>query len=62
MNLTKLRKQKKCETEDLYYRTNEYTYNFQNFQTINTFARDIYNGANTIKEVGKGQSDLFVKI
>ena len=62
MNLIKSRKEKKCETEDVYYRTKEYTYNFQDFQTINTFARDIYNGAITIKEVGKAQSDLFVKI
>ena len=26
---------------------------FKNFRTINTFARDIYNGRNTLKELMK---------
>ena len=41
--------------ENLVYRTNEYTYNFKNFQTINTFGRDIYNGIITLKEADKDQ-------
>ena len=45
------------DKKKLYYRTNEYTYNFQNFRTINTFDRDIYNGAITLKE-----ADLLVEI
>ena len=32
------------------------------FRTINTFARDIYNGANTLKEADNDQSDLLVEI
>ena len=45
------------DKKKLYYRTNEYTYNFQNFRTINTFDRDIYNDAITLKE-----ADLLVEI
>ena len=41
--------------ENLVYRTNEYTHNFKNFQTINTFGRDIYNGIITLKEADKYQ-------
>ena len=32
--------EKKVDRE---YKTNNYTYNFQNFRTINTFRRDISN-------------------
>ena len=32
------------DRENLVYRTNKSTYSFKNFQTINTFGRDIYNG------------------
>ena len=34
---------------------NKHTYNFQNFQTISTFARDIYNDAITSKEADEDQ-------
>ena len=52
----------KCtvDRENLYYRTNEYTYNFRNFRTINTFGRDIYNGKITLKEADEDQSSLLV--
>ena len=50
------------DRENLYYRTNEYSYNFQNFRTLNTFGRDIYNGTVTLKEDDKGQSNLLVEI
>ena len=50
------------DRENLYYKTNEYTYNFQNFRTINTFARDIYNGTITLKEADNDQRDLLVEI
>ena len=64
MNLMKLKKsKKKVDQENLVYRTNEYTHNFQNFLTINTFGRDIYNGTIILKETDKDQSDLkFPKI
>ena len=35
--------EKNVDREKLVYKTNIRTYNFQNFQTIRTFARDIYN-------------------
>ena len=44
--------------EKLYYRTNEYTYNFQNFRRINSCVIDIYNGTVTLKEADKNQSEL----
>ena len=50
------------DREKLHYKTNEYTYNFQNFQAINTFGRDIYNSTITLKEADKDQSDLLVEI
>ena len=48
--------------ENLYYKTNKYTHNFQNFQTISTFGRDICNSAITAKKADDDQSDLLVKI
>ena len=63
--IDKQRRQKRnytVDSEKLYYRTNEYTYNFQNFRTRNTFGRDIYNGKITLKEANKDQSDLLVKM
>ena len=46
----------------LVYITNEYTYSFKNFRTINTFDRDIYNGAITLKETDKDQNSLLFEI
>ena len=54
--------EKNVVRENLVYKTNEYTYNFQNFLTINTFGRDIYNGTITLKEADKDQSDKLVEI
>ena len=42
--------QKTIDREKLIYRTSEYTYSFQSFQTLKTFGRDIYNGKITLKE------------
>ena len=50
------------ERKNWYYKTNEYTYHFQNFRTINTFSRDIYDGTVTLKEADKDQSDLLLQI
>ena len=33
--------EKTVDRENLIHKTNEYTYNFQNFQTISTFSRGI---------------------
>ena len=51
MNLIKLEKKKKTVyRENLFYRTNEYTYSFKNFRTIDTFGRGICNSKITLKE------------
>ena len=54
--------EKTVDRENLYHRTNEYTYNFQNFQTVRTFDKDIYNDTITIKEANNDQSNLLVEI
>ena len=48
--------------EKLIYETNEYTYDFKNFQTIKTFGRDIYEGKITPEEANKYQTDLLAEI
>ena len=53
--------EKWVDRENLVYRTNEYTFSFKNFRTINTFGRDICNGIVTLKEANKDQSDLLVE-
>ena len=35
--------------EKLVYKASEYTYSFENFRTIRTFGRDIYEGKTTLK-------------
>ena len=45
--------EKMIERENLVYRTNENTYSFKIFQTINTFGKNTYNGAITLKEADK---------
>ena len=50
------------DRENLYYKTNEYTYDFQNLRRINTLATDIYNGTLTLKEADNDQSDLLIEI
>ena len=51
-----------ADREKLVYRTNEYTYNYKNFWTINIFGRDIYNGKTTLKEDNEDQSSLLDEI
>ena len=51
--LHKIKIEKTIDWENLYYKTNKYTFNFQNFCTISTFGRDIYNGAITINKLMK---------
>ena len=48
--------------EKLVYGTNEYTYDFRNFQTTSTFCREISIGSITLKDADKYQSDLLVEI
>ena len=62
MDLKKLEKQKKWQTENLAYRINEYTCNFKNVRKISTFGRDIYSFKIIVKEADKDQSSLLVEI
>ena len=56
-----LKKQKKnVDREKLIHKIIEYTYSFQNFQTIKTFGRDIYEGKTAIEEADKYQTNLLV--
>ena len=54
--------EKTVDRENWHYRTNKYTFNFQNFQSINTFGRGIQNGKITTEEADEDQSDLLVEI
>ena len=54
--------EKTVDREKLIYRVSEYTYRFQNFQTIKTFGRDIYSGKITLKETDEDQASLLVEI
>ena len=54
--------EKTVDREKLVYRASEYTYSFQNFRTIKTFGRDIYNDQITLKEADEEQSSLLNEI
>ena len=54
--------EKTVDREKLVYKTNEYTYSFENFQTIKTFGKDIYDGTITLEEANDYQTDLLVEI
>ena len=54
--------EKNVDREKLISKTNEYTYSFENFQTIKTFGRDIYEGKITIEEADEYQANLLDEI
>ena len=54
--------EKNVDREMLVYKSSEYTYNFQNFQTIRTFGRDIYNGEITLTEAEEDQTSLLAEV
>ena len=54
--------EKNIDTEKLVYKTNQYTYSFENFRTIKTFGRDIYEGKITIEEAHEHHKGLLVEI
>ena len=54
--------EKTIDREKLVYRANEYSYSFQNFRTIKTFGRDIYNGEITLKKADEDQASLLNEI
>ena len=41
--------EKNEDREKLVYKTNEYTYSFEDFQTMKTFGKYIYDGTITIR-------------
>ena len=57
-----LKIEKNVDKEKLVYKTNEYTDSSENVQTIKTFSKDIYYGANTLKEADDYQTNSLVKI
>ena len=54
--------EEKVDSEKAVYRTNKYKYDFTNFQTLNTFGREIYSSKITLKEGDDNQSSLLVEI
>ena len=54
--------EKTVDREKLVYEASEYEYSFQNFLTIRTLGRDIYNGEITLKEADEDQSSLLSEI
>ena len=54
--------EKNVNREKLVYKTYARTYDFQNFQTIRTFARDIYNGEISLEEANEDQGKLLDEI
>ena len=54
--------EKMIDTEKLVYKTNEYIYSFENFETIKAFGKNIYDGTITLEEANDYQNDLVVKI
>ena len=44
--------------ENLIYETNKYIFNFQKFQTIRCFAKNIYDSKTTLDNADKDQDDL----
>ena len=54
--------EKNIAREKLVYKTNKYTYSFENFQTIKTFGKNIYDGTITLEEANDYQTDLLAEI
>ena len=54
--------EKSVDREKLTYKTNEYAFSFENFQTIKNFGRDIYKDKITIKEANEYRTDLLAEI
>ena len=53
------------DRENFIYRASEYTYSFENFQTIKTFGRDIYVILTVkllLKKADKEQQDLLIGV
>ena len=54
--------EKTVDSEKLVYKTSQYEYSFQNFLTIRSFGRDIYDGEITLKEANEDQESLVDEI
>ena len=53
-----LKVEKNVDREKLVYDSGKYTYDFRMFNTIRTFAEDLYEGKITLEEADEDQSDL----
>ena len=53
---------KTAARETFVYRTNKHTYSFKNFQTLETFSRDIYNSTITLKKLIKIKVNYCLKL
>ena len=54
--------EKNIDREKLVYKTNKYTYKFENFQTVKTFGKHIHDGTIKLKEANDYQTDLSAEI
>ena len=50
--------EKTVNREKLIYKSSEYTYSLQNFQTIKTFGRGVYSGEINLKKTDEDQASL----
>ena len=58
--IEEIQKMKKIlKREDLLYQRDKYVYNFQQFETIRSFAKTIFAGKITLDNADKDQSDLL---
>ena len=57
-----LKIEKNVDREKLVFEAGRYKFDFRKFNTIGTFAEDIYNGKITLEEADEDQSDLADKI
>ena len=48
--------------EDLVFDTNKYIHNFQQFEMIRSFAKNIFGGKFTLKNADADQNNLFFEI
>ena len=48
--------------KDSIFETKKYAYNFQKFETLRSFAKNIFSGKTTLKNVDEAQCNLLVEI
>ena len=62
MELRELKEQKKMKNrEDLIFKINKHIYNFQQFEAIKPFAKNVLGGKTTLNNADEYQSNLLVE-